>query len=153
MMADPSKTARRRPDSFALMDNAASQSRHIGVHIDRLAQDVYDYVSDPAHLSEWAAGLGSSVERTDGQWIVDSPMGRVVVAFAPRNDLGVLDHDVTLPSGETFYNPMRVTVDGTGSEIVFTVRRRPGVTDEEFERDAAAVSADLATLKRLLERA
>ena len=80
-------------------------------------------------------------------------MGRVVVAFAPRNEFGVLDHDVTLPSGETVYNPMRVTVDGAGCEVVFTVRRRPGVSDEDLERDAAAVSADLSTLKRVLERA
>jgi hypothetical protein len=35
--------------------------------------------------------------------------------------------------------------------VVFTVRRRPGVTDAEFEADAAAVAADLETLKRLLE--
>jgi hypothetical protein len=39
-------------------------------------------------------------------------MGRVTVTFAPRNDFGVLDHDVTLPSGETVYNPLRVISDG-----------------------------------------
>jgi hypothetical protein len=79
-------------------------------------------------------------------------MGPVVVAFATRNEFGVLDHDVTLPSGETFYNPMRVTVDGTGCEVVFTVRRRPGMSDEDFERDADAVYADLIALKRVMER-
>jgi hypothetical protein len=35
--------------------------------------------------------------------------------------------------------------------VVFTLRRRPGVTDEEFEADAVAVAADLATLRGLLE--
>ncbi len=45
-------------------------------------------------------------------------MGRVALAFVPRNDFGVLDHDVTLPSGETVYNPMRVIADGTGCEVV-----------------------------------
>jgi hypothetical protein len=80
-------------------------------------------------------------------------MGRVVVVFAARNEFGVLDHEVTLPSGETVYNPMRVTVDGTGCEVVFTVRRQPGMSDEEFERDTNAVSADLSTLKRLIELA
>ena len=113
---------------------------------------MYDYASNPSNLPEWAAGLGSSVEMVDGQWIAESPMGRIVVAFAPRNEFGVLDHDVTVPSGETFYNPMRVTVDGTGCEVVFTVRRRPGVSDEDFERDANAVSADLTALKRVMER-
>jgi hypothetical protein len=135
------------------MNETASESRHISTHIDRLAGEVYDYASNPSHLPEWAAGLGSSVESRDGQWIAELPMGRVVVAFAPRNEFGVLDHDVTLPSGEIVHNPMRVIVDGSGCEVVFTLRRRPGMSDEDFERDADAVSADLITLKRVLERA
>ena len=31
------------------------------------------------------------------------------------------------------------------------MRRRPGMTDAEFDADAAAVAADLATLRRLVE--
>jgi hypothetical protein len=135
------------------MDTATSDSRHISTHIDRPAQEVYDYASNPSNLPEWAPGLGSSVELVDGQWIVESPMGRVVVAFAARNEFGVLDHNVTLPSGETFYNPMRVTMDGAGCEVVFTLRRQPGTSDEDFKRDADAVFADLITLKRVMERA
>src|SRR5262245_58550897 len=133
------------------MDTMASNSRHLSAHVDRPAQEVYEYASNPANLAEWAPGLGSSVEQIDGEWFVESPMGRVVVRFAARNEFGVLDHEVTLPSGKTFYNPMRVTVDGTGSEVVFSVRRQPEMSDEEFERDAKAVFADLLSLKRLVE--
>ena len=128
------------------------ESRHISTHIDRPAQAVYDYAAEPANLPGWAAGLAGSVETVDGQLVVASPMGRVVVTFAPRNAFGVLDHDVTLPSGETVHNPMRVTADGTGCEVVFTVRRRPGMSDDEFDRDAAAVLADLTALKQIMER-
>jgi hypothetical protein len=35
--------------------------------------------------------------------------------------------------------------------VVLTVRRRPGMTDDEFKADGAAVAADLARLKRILE--
>ncbi|MFC8230818.1 SRPBCC family protein [Streptomyces sp. NPDC057287] len=135
------------------MTTSDAGSRHLSIHIDRPAGQVYAYASDPSHLPEWAAGLGAAVEETDGQWIADSPMGRVVVDFAPRNDFGVLDHHVTLPSGETVYNPVRVIADGPGCEVVFTLRHRPGVSAEEFRSDEAAVSADLATLKRIVERA
>jgi hypothetical protein len=31
----------------------------------------------------------------------------MVLTFVPRNDYGVLDHFVTLPSGETVHNPRR----------------------------------------------
>jgi uncharacterized protein YndB with AHSA1/START domain len=133
------------------MNTTAAGSRHLSTHIDRPVREVYDYASDPANLPAWAPGLGSSVERIGGQWIMESPMGRIVVTFAPRNEFGVLDHDVTLPSGETFHNPMRVTADGTGCEVVFSLRRQPGTSDEDFERDANAVLADLITLKGVLE--
>ena len=129
----------------------AAESLHISVSIDRPSGEVYAYASNPAHLPEWAAGLGASIEQVEGRWVAESPMGRVVVAMAAGNDYGVLDHDVTLPSGETVYNPMRVIADGPGCEVVFTLRHRPGVSAEEFAGDADAVSADLARLKRLLE--
>jgi hypothetical protein len=52
------------------------------------------------------------------------------------------------------YNPLRVVPGGVGQsrcEVVFTVRRRAGMTDEELDADVAAVRADLETLRRLLE--
>ena len=87
----------------------------------------------------------------EGQWVADSPMGQVVIAFAEPNEFGVLDHDVTLPTGETVYNPMRVIPDGSSCEVVFTLRRRPGMSEEELDQDANAVTADLQALKRVVE--
>ena len=46
---------------------------------------------------------------------------------------------------------MRAIPAGDGCELVFTLRRQPGMTDAGFEKDAAAVTADLARVKRLLE--
>lgn len=82
--------------------------------------------------------------------VVDSPMGKVTVRFAARNNLGVLDHDVTLPSGTTVNNPVRVLTHPDGAEVVFTVRQIE-LTDEEFERDTRMVADDLVRLKNLLE--
>ena len=129
----------------------ATESRHIGEWIGRTAREVYDYASDPVNLPRWAPGLGSSVEKSGGRWFVQTSMGRVGFAFVPRNEYGVLDHDVTLPSGEVVYNPMRVIADGHDCEVVFTLRRRPGMSDAEFSEDAGAVAADLARLRRILE--
>ena len=63
----------------------------------------------------------------------------------------MLDHYLTPKSGEVIYVLMRVTADWSGSEVVFTLCRRPSVTDQEFKADGAAVTADLARLKRVLE--
>jgi hypothetical protein len=129
----------------------STESRHLTVPIDRPAAAVYAYARDPAHLPGWAAGLAAGIRRERGEWVADSPMGRVLVRFVPVNEYGVLDHDVVLPTGESVTNPMRVLTDGAGSEVVFTVRRRPGMTDEQWAADVAAVTADLATLKAVLE--
>ena len=128
-----------------------TESRHLAISIDRPADVVYRYARDPAHLPVWAAGLAGGIRRERGEWVADSPMGRVVVRFVPVNEYGVLDHDVVLPTGEMVTNPLRVLADGDGAEVVFTLRRRPGMTDEEWTADAAAITTDLATLKRVLE--
>lgn len=128
------------------------ESQHLSTYVARSADEVYAFVVDPGNLPLWAAGLGGSVEQRDGRWFASSPMGEVEVRFVDRNDLGVLDHDVTLPDGTTVTNPMRVLAVEDGCEVVFTLRRQPGTTDDAHEADAAAVRADLATLKRLLER-
>ena len=125
-------------------------ARNFGIN--RPASEVYDFAADPLNLPRWASGLaGANVERDGEHWFTESPMGRVTITFAPRNDFGVLDHDVTLPSGEAVYNPLRVISDGEGCEVVFTIRQRPGMTDEDFRRDADAVARDLGRLKSLVE--
>jgi hypothetical protein len=129
-----------------------SESRHLSEWIDRPAGEVYEYALEPANLPRWAPGLGSSVEKLDDRWFVETSAGRAGFAFVRRNEFGVLDHDVTLPSGEVVYNPMRVIADDRGCEVVFTLRRRPGMSDENFKADADAVTADLARLKQVLER-
>ena len=129
-----------------------SPTRHISVRVHRPVSEVYDFAADPRNLPRWASGLaGSEVVREGSQWVTDSPMGRVTFTFAPRNDFGVLDHEVTLPSGQVVFNPLRAIRDGDECDVVFTLRRGPGMTDEELERDADTVAKDLAVLKSVVE--
>jgi hypothetical protein len=128
------------------------QVRHVSIAIDRTPDDVYAFASHPPNLPQWAAGLAGSVQQIDGDWFADSPMGRVRIKFASANALRVLDHDVTLPSGLQVHNPMRVLPNGSGSEVIFSVFRRPGMSDAELEADVAAVRRDLQALKRALEQ-
>jgi hypothetical protein len=128
-------------------------AKHISVSINRSAAQVYEFASNPKNLPKWAAELSGSIKKVDEDWIAESPMGRVKVKFAEKNKFGVLDHDVTLPSGVKVYNPMRVYPNSDGSELVFTLyRRRPDMSDQEFAEDAKAVEKDLAKLKTCLEK-
>jgi hypothetical protein len=108
-------------------------AQHITRSIARPPAEVVAFASD---LSRWAAGVSPDM----------------TVTFLPGRELGILDHDVALPDGSTFHNPLRVLANDAGSEVVFTLYRRDGVSDEAFASDVAAVTADLTTLKELLER-
>lgn len=122
------------------------RSIHVSTVLPHDPSAVYDYARDPAHLPDWAAGLARSAVVVEGDVLTaDSPMGTVTVRFAERNDLGVLDHDVTLPTGEVVANPMRVLAHPDGAEVVFTIRQRD-LTDEQLAADAALVEADLHRL-------
>lgn len=106
----------------------------------------------PENLPRWAPGLCRSVRRTETGWLVETPTGTVKFRFVAPNDLGVLDHIVTLGC-EEILNPMRVLANGGGSELLFTLFQRPGMTDAQFAEDRILVERDLNTLKTLLETA
>lgn len=132
------------------------ESRHISIRIHKPAAEVYAFTKDPESFTKWAAGLASGLTRdadpTGEQWIAHGPGGDVTVRFSPPNDLGVLDHWVTLPDGTELYMPLRVVANGEGAEVVMTLYRPPNMYDDAaFDRDAAAVARDLAKLKALLE--
>lgn len=125
------------------------------VHVSRVIavgpDEVYDFAANPTNLPAWAAGLADGPVTQEGETLhVDSPMGRVSVELAPRNEHRVLDHVVVLPSGERVVNHMRVLSHPDGAEVVFTLRQL-GRSAEEFERDRQMVAADLDQLKGLLE--
>jgi hypothetical protein len=126
--------------------------RHVSISIARPPSAVYAFASNPANAPAWASGLAGAINRVGSEWIAESPMGKIKIRFADQNAFGVLDHDVTLPSGLTIHNPMRVMANGDGSEVVFSLFHLPGVSDAKFADDAAWVMKDLQTLKRVLEQ-
>jgi hypothetical protein len=104
--------------------------------IERDPFEVYQFVSNPKNLATWASGLSAAVK----------------VQFVERNKFGVLDHYVSTKSGAEVYVPMRVFANGAGSEVLLTIFRQPGVSEEKFAEDAHWVRRDLETLKELLEK-
>jgi hypothetical protein len=127
-------------------------AKHISVSIERRAAEVYEFASNPENLPQWAGGISGSIKKVDDEWIAEAPMGTVKVNFVEKNKFGILDHDVTLSSGAKFYNPMRVFPNNHGSEVIFTLYRQAGMSDQKFADDAGSVERDLNKLKTLLEK-
>jgi hypothetical protein len=100
----------------------------------------------------WASGLASGLEPDGEDWIAHGPLGSVRVSFVPPNEFGVIDHTVTIESGLRVYNALRIVPNGDGCEVMFTLLRLPGMTDEQFAADAAHIQKDLAALKSMMEK-
>jgi hypothetical protein len=103
--------------------------------IERDAFEVYNFVFDARNLPKWASGIDAGAK----------------VRFVERNKYGVLDHYVTLRSREV-YVPMRVFANGQGAEVLLTVFRQPGMSEQKFVEDTQWVRRDLEALKDLLEK-
>jgi Polyketide cyclase / dehydrase and lipid transport len=127
------------------------RSRTISVSISASPEQVYEFAGNPANLPKWAPGFVRSIANHDGRWVAETTIGEVTFNFAQRNAFGVLDHGVTLPSGESFSNPMRVVANGQGSEVLFTLFQQPSMTEAEFDRDTKVVLSDLEKLKAVIE--
>ena len=112
---------------------------------------VYEFASNPENLPRWIRSFCISVKRSGDGWLMETRTGFVGIRFDPTNDFGVLDHVVTLADGQSILNPMRVIANGDGSEVMFTLFQLPGMSDEQFAKDAGMVDADLRTLKGVLE--
>ena len=127
------------------------KTQTISLFIAAPAARVYAFAANPANLPLWVPSFCKSVELVGKEWVVQSPEGRVIFTFVAPNDLGVLDHTVTLPSGVKLTNYMRVTPNGEGSEILFTLFQQEGMTDQQFAEDAALVLSDFEALRRGME--
>jgi hypothetical protein len=100
----------------------------------------------------WASGLASGLDPDGDDWIARGVLGTVKVSFVPPNEFGVIDHTVTIESGIRVYNALRIVPNGDGCEVMFTLLRLSGMTDQQLADDAAHIAKDLATLKSLMEK-
>ena len=74
--------------------------RILHLSINRQTDEVADFIADPDNMRQWASGLSKGLKRDGGNWIGDGgPLGDIQVTFAPKIDIGSVDHTVTLPDG------------------------------------------------------
>jgi hypothetical protein len=129
-------------------------SRTLSVSIDNEPGVVFAYVTDPHNLPSWAPGLALDVTPPgpgEREWTVRTADGPAQLRFVDDNPHGVADHWVRLGGAEVL-NPMRVLANGDGAEVLFTLFQPEGVGPADFDRDRAAVQADLERLAQLLDR-
>ena len=126
-------------------------TKHISVTIPVSQKTSYEYLSEPKNFPEWASGLCKSISPLgNGEWSIDSPMGKLTAKFTDKNPYGILDHYVIFSPENISYNPLRIIENGEGSELIFTLFQTEGMTPEKFEEDSNWIKKDLEELKGIL---
>ncbi len=127
-------------------------ARTFSVSIKHEWRALYERIWQPEFFPEWAAGLSESHLRKDGEdWLADGADGTIRIHFTLHNDFGVMDHWVHV--GETVVHvPLRVVANGDGAEVMLTLYRQPGMSEDDYSSDIKLVSRDLKTLKALIEK-
>ncbi|MRG47214.1 SRPBCC family protein [Chitinophaga sp. SYP-B3965] len=126
---------------------------NLSISINRNADEVYTFISNAENLPQWAAGLCTSIQKTETENVWRINGGEARVRFVEKNKFRVADHYVRAkPGAKEVYIPIRVLDHDGTSEVVFTLFRLPEMTDDEFKRDMGAVQKDLQTIKEVIER-
>lgn len=123
------------------------------IHVSILASPrrAFDFLADVNNWKAWAQWVRFVKQSSAREWTLDTDAGTMHLRFVEANSLGVLDHTVTLASGVSVYNSMRVSANGSGSELAMVVLQTPPATSEQFEQDVRAVRDDFARIKKVLE--
>lgn len=129
------------------------ESRTLSVSINRNWKEVYETIWRPEDFPKWASGLSKSTLVKEGDaWSAEGPEGQIRITFSAHNAFGVMDHSVMLGDGTVIYVPLRVIRNGDGAEVLLTLFRQRGMTDEKFAADADWIMRDLLALKALVTR-
>lgn len=125
--------------------------KNISISINKLADKVYGFASNPENFPVWVEFIKSITRQTENIWLGKTDLGNIKIEFVPKNEFGVIDHLVTLPDDTTVNNPIRIIENGKGNELVFTLFCMPNRTEVEFNQDAKLVETDLKKIKTILE--
>lgn len=128
-------------------------ARTYSISIARDWRELYEAIWRPEIFPKWASGLTESELRPNGsEWIADGPDGSVTVRFTPHNEFGVMDHFLDTGDDQPVHIPLRIIQNGDGADVMLTLFRQPGMSDEDFSRDAKWITRDLRRLRDYASR-
>jgi Polyketide cyclase / dehydrase and lipid transport len=133
-------------------ESAPARSVTKSVAIDRAPSEVFAYLADARNWPQWSVVNVLAIEATSDPawWKMTTPRGAGKLRIRGDAATGLLDHDFRDPQA-AWTVPARVVANGRGAEFLITFFQPPVLDDEEFDRQAALVDTELATLKHILE--
>jgi hypothetical protein len=110
------------------------------------AEHVFAFLADLENLPRWAVGFARSIRRGAEEWIAQTAGGDLPIRVVADAQRGTIDFHLGQAPGVEAVAYSRVVPNDSGAEYVFTQFQRPGMTDEVFAAQRAALADELAIL-------
>jgi hypothetical protein len=107
---------------------------------------VFAFLAEPENLPRWAVGFAHGVRRDGDGWTVQTAHGAVPVRVAADPGRGTVDVRLGIAPGTEAVAYSRLLPSGDGTEYVFTQFQQPGMGDDVFAGQRAALAEELALL-------
>ena len=110
------------------------------------AEDAFAFLAQPENLPRWAVGFARGIRREGEGWIVQTAQGEMPVRVVADAAQGTIDFHMGVAPGLEAVAFSRVVPNDPGAEYVFTQFQLPGMSDEVFAAQRAALTEELAIL-------
>ena len=110
------------------------------------AEVAFDFLAQPENLPRWAVGFARGIRREGDAWIVQTAQGELPVRVVADAARGTIDFHLGVAPGLEAVAYSRVVPNDSGAEYVFTQFQLPGMADEVFAAQRAALTEELAIL-------
>ena len=109
-------------------------------------EDAFAFLAEPENLPRWAVGFARGIRREGEEWLVQTLQGEIPVRVAADPARGTIDFHMAVAPGVEAVAYSRVLPNASGAEYVFTQFQGPGMADEVFAAQRAALAEELAIL-------
>lgn len=108
--------------------------------------EAFEFLANPENLPRWAVGFARGIRREGDNWIVQTAQGEIPVRYVADMERGTIDFHMSVAPDIEMVAYSRVVPNATGAEYVFTQFQGPGMSDEVFAGQRAALAEELAIL-------
>jgi hypothetical protein len=110
------------------------------------ADEAFAFLARPENLPRWAVGFARGFRREGDGWIVETAQGEMPIRVAADAAQGTIDFHMRLAQGLEAVAYSRVVPNDSDAEYVFTQFQLPGMADEVFAAQRAALAEELGIL-------
>lgn len=121
------------------------RSRTISIIVEKKTGDAFDAILNMPPKMMPDAEINDS-----GWWSFTGPYGKSKLKFNENKSLGILDHQY-IDEESKWDIPMRVVSNGDVSEVIITLNKPDGMTNDQFDKRMQELGEMFNSMKNIIE--